>query len=55
MATSEIELCEFGQLRVLNLMENLGTVESYKAVHWLLNLNPHMVLYFDSPMQMKHQ
>lgn len=44
-----------GQLKILNIIENMSTVESYKSIWTLLQVNPNIVLYFDSPLQLKHQ
>ena len=30
--TEEIESCDLGQLKVLNIIDNMSTIESYKCI-----------------------
>jgi hypothetical protein len=52
LMTEEIESCEVGQLKILNIFENMATLDSYKAIMTLQEINPNIVLYFDSPAKM---
>jgi len=44
---------ERGQLKILNISENMCTLESYKVFWTLLQVNPSIVIYFDSPNQIR--
>lgn len=48
LETESIERCEMGQLKILNLLDNKATLESYKVISSLMHLNPSIVLLFDN-------
>jgi len=39
---------QLSQLKVINIKHNMITLESYKAIWTLLDINPDVVIYFDS-------
>ena len=45
--TEEIESDKKSQLKWLNIKDNLTTIESYKSIWMLLEVNPEVVIYFD--------
>jgi len=36
------------QLKVINITDNMTTLESFKSIWTLLEINPDVVIYFDS-------
>jgi hypothetical protein len=48
LTTEEIEKSQMSQLRIINIKNNLTTLESYKSIWTLLDINPDVVIYFDS-------
>jgi hypothetical protein len=52
LLTADIELQEMGQLKILNVCQNMATIESLKPIKMILQINPNMVIYFDSPHKM---
>jgi hypothetical protein len=51
--TDEIERCETGQLKILNLLDNVASEESYKSIQTLLEVCPDIAIIFDSPSQLR--
>ena len=49
--TEEIESDKKSQLKWLNIKDNLTTIESYKSIWMLLEVNPEVVIYFDKVKQ----
>lgn len=49
--TEEIENDKKSQLKLLNIKDNLTTLESYKSIWMLLEVNPEVVIYFDKLKQ----
>jgi hypothetical protein len=52
VSTEEIESDQKSQLKILNIKDNLTTIESFKSIWMLLEVNPEVVIYFD---QVKHE
>jgi hypothetical protein len=48
LPTEETEREQMSQLKIINIMDNMTTLESYKSIWTLLEINPNVVIYFDS-------
>ena len=53
--TEDIEFCDRGQLKVINIMDNQTTIESYKVISTLLEINTKVAIYFDDPVALFEQ
>ena len=52
ITTEEIEREQLSQLKIINIIDNMTTLESYKSIWTLLEINPDVIIYFDSSTTM---